>query len=128
MAGAGVAGVAVVGAAAAGFSTAGVGVAGAGARGASAAGAGWGAAFGPGLGPGCGAALEPGADGAGVVVVVEDFSAVGGWGAAFFAGAFCSVAPAPAVAPAGGFSLILRTTGASMVELAVLTNSPCSFR
>lgn len=50
-----------------------------------------------------------------------------GFGAADFAAglsAFSSALPAEG----GGFSLILRTTGASMVELAVLTNSPCSFR
>ena len=42
-------------------------------------------------------------------------------GAAFFSGA-------GEPAPGGGFSLILRTTGASIVELALLTNSPCSLR
>jgi hypothetical protein len=77
-----------------------------------------------------GAAFFAGAAGAGVVVVELDFSAVGGVGAAaVVAGAFFALLPcAPDCTPAGGFSLILRTTGASMVELAVLTNSPCSFR
>lgn len=44
-----------------------------------------------------------------------------------FAGADLAAGAEP-LAAAGGFSLILRTTGASMVELADLTNSPCSFR
>ena len=97
------------------------GAAGAGASGALGPGVGAGAGAGAGAASAAGAAGVAGPGlGPGVAALVV---AAGAAGAVFLAAAF--LAPASG---AGGFSWTRRTTGASMVELADLTNSPISLR
>ncbi len=118
-AGAAAAGAASTGAAAAGAAEAGAGagVLGAGAAGAGAAGAG--AAGAASAGDAVGAAGAAGPVGAATAFA----------GAGLVAGAFLAAAGAAALgAWSGNFSWYLRTTGVSIVELALLTYSPMPFR
>ena len=110
------AGVAASGFGVAGFASAGLGA--------------WASRLGSGDGAGAGvsafgAGLDAGAFGPGLGA--PGFAADG---VAFFAGALdlSSADSPPAFVGFGGFSLILRTTGASIVELADFTNSPCALR
>ena len=84
----------------------------------------------PGRGPGAAGRKGAGASssaGAGAADVSGAAAAAAGLGAAFLAGAGAAGAAAAAAAWAGKASRTLRATGGSMVEEALLTNSPFSF-
>lgn len=128
------------GRAAAGFGADGAAAAGLGADGVAAAGAA-GAASDSVLAAGFGVALSAGFDGAAGAASAGAALGAGAFGPGLGAPGLADEPPAgfgeldgtsaaspPAFVGFGGFSLILRTTGASIVELADFTNSPCALR